>query len=94
MYCYACLMESVAEEEGDGWSCLRCGTVVKKIKRWEETVGDDAPAVEVTEEKLDAPAEEVVPEEEAESPPEEIQEEDEEEEQDEDDEDEEGIRIL
>lgn len=93
MYCYACLMESVAEEEGDGWSCLRCGTVIKKIKRWEETVGDDAPAVEVTE-KPDTPAEEVVREEEAESPAEEIQEEQEEEEQDEDDEDEEGIRIL
>lgn len=40
-YCYTCLVGEVAGEEGDGWGCLRCGTVIKYVKRWEETMGEE-----------------------------------------------------
>jgi len=33
----------VAGEEGDGWNCVRCGTVIKQVTRWQEMVGDDIP---------------------------------------------------
>jgi peroxin-2 len=46
-YCYVCLMEEVAAEEGDGWACLRCGQVIRHIKRWEEALEDDETVVEV-----------------------------------------------
>jgi hypothetical protein len=40
----------VAGEEGDGWSCLRCGTVIKHVDRWKETVGEERPTEENKEE--------------------------------------------
>jgi len=45
-YCYTCLMEEVAAEEGDGWACLRCGHIIRHIKRWEEALEDDETVVE------------------------------------------------
>jgi len=45
-YCYTCLLGEVAGEEGDGWSCLRCGTVIKHVRRWQELIGDDVPTRE------------------------------------------------
>jgi peroxin-2 len=33
----------VAGEEGDGWSCLRCGSVIKHVDRWKEVIGEDPP---------------------------------------------------
>ena len=53
-YCYTCLMEEVAAEEGDGWACLRCGHVIRHIKRWEETLEDDETVVEEKEEDVEA----------------------------------------
>ena len=39
-------MEEVAAEEGDGWTCLRCGQVIRHVKRWEEELEDDETVVE------------------------------------------------
>lgn len=38
VYCYACLIGEVVGEQGDGWGCLRCGHVIRHIRRWDETV--------------------------------------------------------
>lgn len=38
VYCYSCLVSEVVGEEGDGWSCLRCGYLVKRMNRWNERV--------------------------------------------------------
>jgi peroxin-2 len=38
VYCYACLLGEVVGEEGDGWTCLRCGSMVRHIRRWVEKV--------------------------------------------------------
>lgn len=34
IYCFACLAQRIANEEGEGWTCLRCGEVVKECKPW------------------------------------------------------------
>ncbi|KAF2817325.1 uncharacterized protein BDZ99DRAFT_565091 [Mytilinidion resinicola] len=34
VYCFACLAQRVANEEGEGWTCLRCGEVIKECKPW------------------------------------------------------------
>ena len=39
VYCYSCLLGEVVGEEGDGWPCLRCGYIVKRIERWGEMEG-------------------------------------------------------
>jgi peroxin-2 len=46
----------VAGEEGDGWSCLRCGTVIKHVDRWKEVVGEGLPSEE-NKEQTQEPAE-------------------------------------
>ena len=86
-YCYTCLTEAVVEEDGDGWGCLRCGTIGKKVRRWEEIVGEAPQIVQVTEGKPDAVEDNVVEQDDT-SSEEEIQEDQEEEEE------EDGIRIL
>jgi peroxin-2 len=55
VYCYTCLIEEIANEEGDGWRCLRCGTLIKHVTRWEEVIEDDTVKEEetVNEEKED-----------------------------------------
>ncbi|BFZ64726.1 peroxisome assembly protein (Peroxin-2) [Saitoella coloradoensis] len=35
-YCYVCLMSKIRIEEGEGWNCLRCGTLVRSGKQWIE----------------------------------------------------------
>jgi peroxin-2 len=45
-YCYTCLLGEVAGEEGDGWHCLRCGMVIKHVKRWQEVILDELPCLE------------------------------------------------
>lgn len=40
-YCYTCLVGAVAEEEGDGWGCLRCGTTINRVRRWTERIGEE-----------------------------------------------------
>ena len=56
-YCYTCLVGEVAGEEGDGWGCLRCGKVIKHIKRWEEVVERESTVIEekvgITEEPVE-----------------------------------------
>jgi peroxin-2 len=52
-YCYTCLLGEVAGEEGDGWSCLRCGTVIKHVERWKEFVGEEIPTEENKEAKTE-----------------------------------------
>lgn len=41
VYCYVCLAIKLESEEGGGWTCLRCGNLVKECKPW---TGDVLPA--------------------------------------------------
>jgi peroxin-2 len=34
VYCFVCLAERLEAEEGEGWTCLRCGTVAMECKPW------------------------------------------------------------
>lgn len=34
IYCFACLAQRIANEEGEGWTCLRCGELVKECRPW------------------------------------------------------------
>jgi peroxin-2 len=34
IYCYVCLAQRIEAEEGEGWTCLRCGQVIKECKPW------------------------------------------------------------
>ena len=34
IYCFVCLAGRLEAEEGEGWSCLRCGQEVKECKPW------------------------------------------------------------
>ena len=34
IYCFVCLATKLEAEEGEGWSCLRCGELVKKCRPW------------------------------------------------------------
>jgi peroxin-2 len=34
IYCFACLAQRIANEEGEGWTCLRCGALVKECRPW------------------------------------------------------------
>lgn len=34
IYCFACIAQRIANEEGEGWTCLRCGEMVKECKPW------------------------------------------------------------
>ncbi|KAF2124505.1 hypothetical protein P153DRAFT_133226 [Dothidotthia symphoricarpi CBS 119687] len=34
IYCFACVAQRIANEEGEGWTCLRCGEVVKQCRPW------------------------------------------------------------
>jgi peroxin-2 len=34
IYCFACLAQRIANEEGEGWTCLRCGELIKECKPW------------------------------------------------------------
>ncbi|OTA64122.1 hypothetical protein K449DRAFT_413885 [Hypoxylon sp. EC38] len=66
IYCYVCLATRLEREEGEGWTCLRCGELVKECKPWNgdvleeqnkspspitKHVGDDKPVVS----SIDAP---------------------------------------
>lgn len=47
IYCFVCLATRLEREEGEGWTCLRCGELVKECKPWS---GD------VLEEQIKSPA--------------------------------------
>ncbi|RMZ92735.1 hypothetical protein DV736_g32, partial [Chaetothyriales sp. CBS 134916] len=34
IYCFVCLATKIEAEEGNGWSCLRCGETVYRCKPW------------------------------------------------------------
>ncbi|KAI1081942.1 Pex12 amino terminal region-domain-containing protein [Whalleya microplaca] len=34
IYCFVCLATRLEREEGEGWTCLRCGELVKQCKPW------------------------------------------------------------
>lgn len=43
IYCFVCITEKLEAEEGEGWSCLRCGEIVKQCKPWNGDVLEEAP---------------------------------------------------
>jgi len=38
LYCYVCLAQRLEAEEGEGWTCLRCGELVKECRPWDGDV--------------------------------------------------------
>lgn len=34
VYCFVCLASRIEREEGEGWTCLRCGELIKECKPW------------------------------------------------------------
>ncbi|KAF1978994.1 hypothetical protein BU23DRAFT_549682 [Bimuria novae-zelandiae CBS 107.79] len=38
VYCFACLAQRIANEEGEGWTCLRCGALVTECRPWDGDV--------------------------------------------------------
>ena len=34
IYCFVCLAKRLEAEEGEGWTCLRCGELVKQCRPW------------------------------------------------------------
>lgn len=34
VYCFVCLATKIEGEEGEGWTCLRCGELVKECRPW------------------------------------------------------------
>ena len=34
LYCYVCIATALEAEEGDGWSCLRCSSLVHRCQPW------------------------------------------------------------
>lgn len=41
VYCYVCLAQNLEAEEGHGWVCLRCGTLVRQCKPWTADVMEE-----------------------------------------------------
>jgi peroxin-2 len=44
IYCFACLAQRIANEEGEGWTCLRCGEIVKECCPWNGDVIEERPS--------------------------------------------------
>ncbi|RDW76006.1 hypothetical protein BP5796_06827 [Coleophoma crateriformis] len=42
IYCFVCLAGRLEAEEGEGWTCLRCGEEVKECKPWSGDVLEEA----------------------------------------------------
>ena len=57
IYCYVCIATRLEAEDGEGWTCLRCGDLVKECKPWSGDVADEVlredhdPSVAVVESK-------------------------------------------
>ncbi|RPB22908.1 hypothetical protein L211DRAFT_857955 [Terfezia boudieri ATCC MYA-4762] len=41
LYCYICITSKIALEEGEGWECLRCNTLIMKCRPWKGGLGDN-----------------------------------------------------
>ncbi|KAL0465416.1 Pex12 amino terminal region domain-containing protein [Neurospora intermedia] len=44
VYCFVCVATRIEREEGEGWTCLRCGELVKECKPWNGDVLSPAEA--------------------------------------------------
>ncbi|CAI4218706.1 unnamed protein product [Parascedosporium putredinis] len=42
IYCFVCIATRLEREEGEGWTCLRCGETVKECKPWNGDVLEPA----------------------------------------------------
>ncbi len=42
VYCFVCIAQRIANEEGEGWTCLRCGETVKECRPWNGDVVEPA----------------------------------------------------
>ncbi|KKY18053.1 putative peroxisome biosynthesis protein (peroxin-2) [Phaeomoniella chlamydospora] len=38
IYCFVCIATKIEAEEGEGWTCLRCGEIVKQCRPWDGDV--------------------------------------------------------
>ncbi|GAP84377.1 putative peroxisomal biogenesis factor 2 [Rosellinia necatrix] len=45
IYCFVCIATRLEREEGEGWTCLRCGELVKECKPWSGDVLEETPKV-------------------------------------------------
>jgi peroxin-2 len=43
VYCFVCITQRIEGEEGEGWTCLRCGETVKECKPWNGDVLETQP---------------------------------------------------
>ncbi|KAF3057424.1 Peroxisomal biogenesis factor 2 [Daldinia childiae] len=43
IYCFVCIATRLEREEGEGWTCLRCGDLVKECKPWNGDVLEEQP---------------------------------------------------
>ncbi|KAI1426773.1 Pex12 amino terminal region-domain-containing protein [Xylaria sp. FL1777] len=43
IYCFVCIATRLEREEGEGWTCLRCGELVKECKPWSGDVLEEQP---------------------------------------------------
>lgn len=46
VFCFVCLVQRIEAEEGEGWTCLRCGQLVKECKPWSGDVLEEAGSVD------------------------------------------------
>jgi peroxin-2 len=42
IYCFACLAQRIANEEGEGWTCLRCGELVNACRPWSGDIWEES----------------------------------------------------
>ncbi|KAL6165910.1 peroxisome assembly protein (Peroxin-2) [Exserohilum turcicum] len=47
IYCFACLAQRIANEEGEGWTCLRCGETIKECQPWTGDIIQEQPRTAV-----------------------------------------------
>ena len=43
IYCFVCIATRLEAEDSEGWTCLRCGDVVKQCKPWSGEVLEELP---------------------------------------------------
>ncbi|WPG98733.1 Hypothetical protein R9X50_00152700 [Acrodontium crateriforme] len=63
LYCFVCLAQRIEAEEGEGWTCLRCGELVKECQPWDGDVYMQEPIQKAESRKSIAWADELVDEE-------------------------------
>lgn len=49
LYCFVCVAQKIESEEGQGWTCLRCGETVKQCAPWGgDVLQEEAPRSRTT----------------------------------------------